>query len=161
MTDLRKMIMSELQSAVEAIRANIDAQNINATGATRASIVARDEGNKFAIVQEAGDGAPYWTLEEGAPPHYVTIDKLERWADAKGFSFGSEIEKRQFLFATQRKIAAFGFGRPAPSDFGSVSESVYSPVLSEEWQKSLINKVKRQVGNAVSLKFTEFFKDNF
>lgn len=134
MDDLEKQIISMLTQAREEIRANMQAQRINASGRTSASLRVEKYDKGFRLVGgtngmhvvsdapsvlgvEASDTAPIPTLEFGRagggnPPvprgfYYI----IREWTRAKGINFASESERGTFAYFLARRIARAGTKR--------------------------------------------------
>lgn len=134
MEDLEQQILAILTQAREEMRANMQAQRINASGRTSASLrvekytgglrlVGGTEGTHLVsdapsmLGIEAADTAPIPTLEFGRrgggnPPvprgfYYI----IREWTRAKGINFSSESERGTFAYFLARKIAREGTRR--------------------------------------------------
>ena len=127
--DLYGEISRILNETRDQIRANMDAQHVNASGRTSASIrVEPYEGgiklvggnNLYHAVPdypgnaEATDTAPIPTLEVGraggdVPRAFYYI--IRQWSRDKGISFANETERNTFAYFVSRKIARQGTRR--------------------------------------------------
>lgn len=131
MEDLERQIIAILTQARDETRANMQAQRINASGRTSASLRVEkyDGGVRFVggtngthSVQDApdiyaADTAPIPTLEfgragGGTPPvprgfYYI----IREWTRAKGINFANESERGTFAYFLARKIAREGTKR--------------------------------------------------
>lgn len=163
--DLEAQIIAILTQARDEMRANMQAQRINASGRTSASLRVEKYTQGLRLVGgtngthavqdapsllgiEAADTAPIPTLEFGRagggnPPvprgfYYI----IREWTRAKGINFASESERGTFAYFLARKIAREGTKRnQMPAD-------VYStPVMNA---KERIDKaVKSSVQNTL------------
>ena len=134
MGDPREEILRMLNEGVASIRGAISSRGITASGVTENGFKARVVGNHYQLVYD-NTGAPLETLEEGRKPGkipYGFVEIIERWSKEKGMSFPSDKERRRFAGAVAfGKIRQRGFGRPSPSDWGSRSETIYTPVIED------------------------------
>lgn len=103
-----------LTQARDEIRANMQTQNINASGRTSAALQVRQNGSRIELVKVAGDNAPFQTLQYGraggrVPRGFYEI--LKQWSRDKGLSFASERERGTFAYFLAKKIAREGTDR--------------------------------------------------
>lgn len=146
-------IIRILSDTRDKIRANMDAQKVNASGRTSASIrVEPYEGGvrlvggldaRHDIDNSPGiygsDTAPIPTLEVGrvggnVPRGFYYI--IREWSREKGLNFSSESERGTFAYFVARKIARSGTKRStAPLD-------IYSTPVEEA--KAKINAILRE-----------------
>ena len=156
-------IIRILSETRDKIRANMDAQKVNASGRTSASIRVEpyeggvklvggtDSDHKIedypAILGtlDASDTAPIPTLEVGrvggnVPRGFYYI--IREWSREKGLNFSSESERGTFAYFVARKIARSGTKRSTdPLD-------IYSTPVDEA--KAKINEILRErLGRAV------------
>lgn len=135
MFDIKTVIAERLRKVAESIRGNIDAEDITASGRTRDSIKVVEYDKGVKIVYD-GSGAPMRTTEVGRRPGKVPkgfANIIYQWSIDKGLSFDDEKERKRFAGAVAYgKIKKKGFGRPSPSGFGSISEKIYTPEISDE-----------------------------
>ena len=136
-TPLENEIIKVLEQTRDEIRANMEAQRINASGRTSASLrveeypggvrlvggydKTRDVPNSPGIY--ANETAPIPTLEFGreggkVPRGFYYI--IKEWTREKGLHFGTESERQTFAYFLSRKIAREGTRRH------EVPEDVYS-----------------------------------
>ena len=166
MEDLEQQIIAILTQARDEMRANMQAQRINASGRTSASLrVEKYEGGvrlvggtdgthpvsdtPSGLGIEAADTAPIPTLEfgragGGSPPvprgfYYI----IREWTREKGLNFASESERGTFAYFLARKIAREGTKRhQIPAD-------VYStPVMNARERIEII--IKSSLRNTIS-----------
>lgn len=103
-----------LTQARDEIRANMQTQNINASGRTSASLQVRQNGSRIELVKVAGENAPFQTLQYGraggkVPAGFYYI--IKQWTRDKGLSFPNETERGTFAYFAARKIAREGTRR--------------------------------------------------
>ena len=109
-----------LTQARDEIRANMQAQNINASGRTSAALQVVQRGTKIELIKSNGDNAPFQTLQYGraggkVPAGFYYI--IKQWTRDKGLSFANETERGTFAYFTARKIAREGTQRhKTPND---------------------------------------------
>lgn len=128
MMTLTEYIHTALEGAAERIRLNIDAQGINASGRTKASILVRETEKGFALVGGGDKAAPIGTLEIGrkagkVPSDFETI--LSEWVAAKGINVADE---RKFVRSLAWKIKRYGTERHRDP---SKRKDIYSSVAVE------------------------------
>lgn len=116
MTDrqFEKNIAQILLQARDEIRANMQTQNINASGRTSAALQVVQGGGKIALIKAEGQNAPFVTLQYGraggrVPAGFYEI--LKQWSRDKGLSFANEQERGTFAYFLARKIAREGTKR--------------------------------------------------
>ena len=157
-------ILRILNETRDDIRANMERENINASGRTSESIRVQVTGETYAIVGgnnnvhtihglDVPDTAPIPTLEIGRkgggnPPvpkgfYYI----IQEWSRVKGLSFSNENERNTFAFFVSRKIAREGTRRNIQN------ANVYStPVmnakskLNQLFNSSLRNTIRAALG---------------
>lgn len=164
MDELEQQIIAILMQAREEMRANMQAQNINASGRTSASMRVEKYAGGVRLVggtdgmhsiSDAPSGiyaantAPIPTLEFGRagggnPPvprgfYYI----IREWTREKGLSFASESERGTFAYFLARKIAREGTKRhQIPAD-------VYStPVMNARERIEIA--IKSSLRNTIS-----------
>lgn len=103
-----------LTQARDEIRANMQTQNINASGRTSAALQVRQNGSRIELVKVAGENAPFQTLQYGraggkVPAGFYYI--IKQWTRDKGLSFDNETERGTFAYFVSRKIAREGTNR--------------------------------------------------
>lgn len=136
--ELKQEIIRILDETRERIRANMQAQKINASGRTSASIrIQTDEKTYWALMGGTNgehklrenpeiygsDTAPIPTLEVGRKGGRVPVGFyyiLKEWSRDKGLTFANEQERSTFAYFLARKIAREGTKR------AQVPASVYS-----------------------------------
>lgn len=140
---MEEKIKAILEDAVAQIQLNLDAKGINASGLTSEGFRVIEYDGGIKLVYD-GSGAPLSTLELGRPAGAIPMDFvsiIEQWSRDKGLQFADDKERRRFAGAVAfGKIKERGFGRPAPSDFGSSDATVYSDVVFET-AKKLFNEI--------------------
>lgn len=149
-------IESILESAKDRIVANLDSNGITASGRTKEGfkVISDDKSVKLIYDRSAG-GAPLSTTEQGResgaiPTDFVSI--LEQWSRDKNIPFDSDKDRHKFAGAVAfGKIKPRGYGRPSPSDFGSISAVVYTPVVQEA-ATELYNKVPGIIASYIKSK---------
>lgn len=164
MDDLEQQIIAILTQARDEMRANMQAQNINASGRTSASLRVEKYERGVRLVGgtdgthkvsdapsgiDAADTAPIPTLEFGRagggnPPvprgfYYI----IREWTREKGLSFASESERGTFAYFLARKIAREGTKR------NQISADVYStPVMNA--RERIEEIIKSSLRNTIS-----------
>lgn len=140
-----------LEEAKDAIRANMKAKNINASGRTSASLrVVRDFGSVALVIGGTGERtAPLETLEVGRPGGAVPkgfYQIIKEWSRDKGITFANERQRSTFAYFTAKKIKEEGTVRHhAPVD-------VYTSVVLEtadRLKKDFAVEVTKQVHDAI------------
>ncbi len=163
-------IIRILTDTRDKIRANMDAQKVNASGRTSASIRVEpyDGGVKLvggydtthkiedypAILGtlDASDTAPIPTLEVGrvggnVPRGFYYI--IREWSREKGLNFSSERERGTFAYFVARKIARSGTNRStAPLDIYSTPVGEAKVKIKEILQESLSRTVRAALGGS-------------
>lgn len=164
MDELEQQIIAILMQARDEMRANMQAQNINASGRTSASMRVEKYAGGVRLVGgtdgmhsisdapsgiNAANTAPIPTLEFGRagggnPPvprgfYYI----IREWTREKGLSFASESERGTFAYFLARKIAREGTKRhQIPAD-------VYStPVMNARERIEIA--IKSSLRNTIS-----------
>ena len=168
-SELEGQIIKILEETRDEIRANMEAQKINASGRTSASLrVEKFEGGyrliggtnskhnipdyPFGGVQ-ANDTAPIPTLEVGRagggePPvprgfYYI----IREWSRAKNINFTSEKERSTFAYFLSRKIAKEGTKRhTAPADVYSTPVMVARQRIEQAVNATIANTIKAALG---------------
>lgn len=116
-----------LTQARDEIRANMQTQNINASGRTSAALQVRQVGSRFELVKVAGENAPFQTLQYGraggkVPAGFYYI--IKQWTRDKGLSFANETERGTFAYFVARKIAREGTRRHETPNTQVYSETI-------------------------------------
>lgn len=147
-------IASILTQARDEIRANMQAQNINASGRTSAALQVRQNGSRIELVKEAGDNAPFQTLQYGrlggkVPAGFYYI--IKQWTRDKGLQFDTESKRSTFAYFVARKIAREGTQR---------HETPNTQVYSEPIKKA-VEAVGQEVRRAISDSIKATIKANF
>lgn len=164
MDELEQQIIAILTQARDEMRANMQAQRINASGRTSASLRVEKYARGVRLVGgtdgvhpvsdapsgiDAADTAPIPTLEFGRagggnPPvprgfYYI----IREWTREKGLNFSSESERGTFAYFLARKIAREGTKRhQIPAD-------VYStPVMNARERIEIA--IKSSLRNTIS-----------
>lgn len=133
-------IASILSQARDEIRANMQAQNINASGRTSAALQVVQRGTKIELIKAEGQNAPFQTLQYGraggkVPAGFYYI--IKQWTRDKGLSFDTETERGTFAYFTARKIAREGTKRHE-----TPNEQVYSEPIKKATEE--VAKVVRE-----------------
>lgn len=163
-------IIRILSETRDKIRANMDAQKVNASGRTSASIRVEpyeggvklvggtDSDHKIedypAIMGtlDASDTAPIPTLEVGrvggnVPRGFYYI--IREWSREKGLNFSSESERGTFAYFVARKIARSGTKRStAPLDIYSTPVEEAKVKINEILRESLSHTVRAALGGS-------------
>ena len=163
-------IIRILSETRDKIRANMDAQKVNASGRTSASIRVEpyeggvklvggtDSDHKIedypAILGtlDASDTAPIPTLEVGrvggnVPRGFYYI--IREWSRVKGLNFSSESERSTFAYFVARKIARSGTKRStAPLDIYSTPVDEAKAKINEILRESLSRTVRAALGGS-------------
>ena len=161
-------IIRILSETRDKIRANMDAQKVNASGRTSASIRVEpyeggvklvggtDSDHKIedypAILGtlDASDTAPIPTLEVGrvggnVPRGFYYI--IREWSREKGLNFSNERERGTFAYFVARKIARSGTKRStAPLDIYSTPVDEAKAKINEILRESLSRTVRAALG---------------
>lgn len=143
-----------LTQARDEIRANMQTQNINASGRTSAALQVRQNGSRIELVKEAGENAPFQTLQYGrsggkVPAGFYYI--IKQWTIDKGLQFDTESKRGTFAYFTARKIAREGTKR---------HETPNTQVYSEPIKKA-VETVSQEVRRAISDSIKATIKANF
>lgn len=163
-------ILKILNDTRDAIRANMDARHINASGRTSASIRVEVYDGGFRLVGgqdtshpvsdypsvlgtlETGDTAPIPTLEVGreggkVPRGFYYI--IREWSRDKGLQFSSEAERGTFAYFVARKIARTGTHRHVqPEDVYSTPVETAKQRLNALFAASVQRTVRAALGGA-------------
>lgn len=130
---LESDIIRILSKCADDVRANMQAQGVNASGRTSASVRVREvDGHGFQLVAgqdsdheiDAGkhgtmtvrDTAPFPTVEVGRPAGAVPFGFyyiIKQWTKDKGLSFASDSERATFAWFVSKKIKREGTRRNA------------------------------------------------
>ena len=161
-------IIRILTDTRDKIRANMDAQKVNASGRTSASIrVEPYEGGVKLVggyntthtiedypsvlgTLDASDTAPIPTLEVGrvggkVPRGFYYI--IREWSREKGLSFSSESERGTFAYFVARKIARSGTKRStSPMDIYSTPVEEAKAKINELLRESVSRTVRAAIG---------------
>ena len=117
MADVRQAIVQSLTNAQSYIRANMEAEHVNASGRTSKSLRVEDRGNSIVLViggSQFGRTAPLETLEIGSKPAprgdwFKSV--IFQWTKDKGMSFESESHRWAVSTIIARNIEEFGTER--------------------------------------------------
>lgn len=163
-------IIRILSETRDKIRANMDAQKVNASGRTSASIrVEPYEGGVKLVggtdsdhkiddypsilgTLDASDTAPIPTLEVGrvggnVPRGFYYI--IREWSREKGLNFSNESERGTFAYFVARKIARSGTKRStAPLDIYSNPVEEAKVKINEILRESLSRTVRAAIGGS-------------
>ena len=162
---LENDIIKVLTQARDEIRANMEAENVNASGRTSASIRVEVYDGGFRLiggtngthpierplgVVDASDTAPIPTLEVGrtggdVPKGFYYI--IREWSREKGLRFSSESERGTFAYFVARKIARDGTRRATmPVNIYSEPVNKAKATLNEILSASLSKTVRAALG---------------
>lgn len=117
MADVRQAIVQSLTNAQSSIRANMEAEHVNASGRTSKSLRVEDRGNSIVLViggSQFGRTAPLETLEIGSKPAprgdwFKSV--IFQWTKDKGMSFENESHRWAVSTIIARNIEEFGTER--------------------------------------------------
>lgn len=152
--EIANSISAILTQARDEIRANMQTQNINASGRTSAALQVVQRGTKIELIKAEGQNAPFQTLQYGraggnVPAGFYYI--IKQWTRDKGLSFANETERGTFAYFTARKIARDGTQRHA-----TPNEQVYSDPI-----KKATEEVAKVVKDYVLASVSAVIKANF
>ena len=143
-------ISAILTQARDEIRANMQTQNINASGRTSAALQVRQNGSRIELVKVAGENAPFQTLQYGrsggkVPAGFYYI--IKQWTRDKGLSFSNETERGTFAFFTARKIAREGTRRHETPNTQVYSEPINKAVetVGQEVRRYILQSVQTTI----------------
>lgn len=115
----RQIIIQSLTAAKDAIRANMTAQKVNASGRTSASLRVEDRGNSIVLViggdtSKYGRTAPLETLQIGSRPGlrgdwFKSV--IYNWTIEKGLSFENDSHRWAVSTIIARNIENEGTAR--------------------------------------------------
>lgn len=117
MADVRQAIVQSLTNAQSAIRANMEAEHVNASGRTSKSLRVEDRGDSIVLViggSQFGRTAPLETLEIGsrpAPRGAWFKSVIFNWTKEKGLSFENESHRWAWSTLVARNIIEYGTKR--------------------------------------------------
>lgn len=139
-------IASILTQARDEIRANMQTQNINASGRTSAALQVRQNGSRIELVKVAGENAPFQTLQYGraggkVPAGFYYI--IKQWTRDKGLQFDTESKRGTFAYFVARKIAREGTRRHEMPNTQVYSEPIKKAVdtVSQEVRRYTLQSV--------------------
>ena len=152
--EIANSISAILTQARDEIRANMQTQNINASGRTSAALQVVQRGTKIELIKAEGQNAPFQTLQYGraggnVPAGFYYI--IKQWTRDKGLSFANETERGTFAYFTARKIAREGTQRHE-----TPNEQVYSDPI-----KKATEEVAKVVKDYVLASVSAVIKANF
>jgi hypothetical protein len=147
-------ISAILTQARDEIRANMQAQNVNASGRTSAALQVVQRGTKIELIKAEGQNAPFQTLQYGrgggkVPAGFYSI--IKQWTLDKGLSFDSETERGTFAYFVARKIAREGTQRHK-----TPNEKVYSEPIqkaSDDVERVVRDYVFKSISVAINTNF--------
>lgn len=147
-------IRKTLEQACNEIKAALSGQKVNATGRSSEGFRVRFKEGRAQLYYTREDGAaPLITLEKGRPGGKVPqnfVDIIEQWSRDKGLNFSSEKERRRFAGAVVfGKHIPKGWGRPAPTTYGSLDRN-YSLVVEQT-----ADEIKKKLGSYTQLWLTD------
>lgn len=139
-----------LTQARDEIRANMQTQNINASGRTSAALQVRQNGSRIELVKVAGENAPFQTLQYGRGAGRVPVgfyNIIKQWTRDKGLSFANETERGTFAYFVSRKIAREGTRRHDTPNTQVYSEPIKKAVesVSQEVRKYITNSMREVI----------------
>lgn len=139
-----------LTQARDEIRANMQMQNINASGRTSAALQVRQNGSRIELVKVAGENAPFHTLQYGrsggkVPAGFYYI--IKQWTRDKGLQFSNETERGTFAYFTARKIAREGTSRHETPNTQVYSETIKKAVeaVGQEVRRYILQSVQATI----------------
>lgn len=143
-----------LMQARDEIRANMQTQNINASGRTSSALQVRQVGSRLELVKVAGENAPFQTLQYGraggkVPAGFYYI--IKQWTRDKGLSFDSETDRGTFAYFTARKIAREGTRRHETPNTQVYSEPIKK--ASEEIGKEVRQYILSGISAVIKANF--------
>lgn len=148
--DLGQLIQQILEQARDEIRANLSANNINASGRTSASIQVKRTADGFKLVGGGAENgaAPLFTTEIGRaagkiPANFTDI--LMEWASAKGL----DIDPWAVAMSIKKKGTRRHYQEGGQKD-------VYSTVT-----KQTEKRLQEGIGQAVMSRVRESIRKNF
>lgn len=144
-----------LTQARDEIRANMQAQNINASGRTSSALQVRQNGSRIELVKVAGANAPFQTLQYGRvggkiPAGFYYI--IKQWTRDKGLSFANETERGTFAYFVSRKIAREGTRRHETPNTKVYSEPIKKAV------EAVGQEVRRYISQSVQATINTNFR---
>lgn len=151
MTDnVPNTIAGILTQARDEIRANMQTQNINASGRTSAALQVRQVGSRLELVKVAGENAPFQTLQYGraggkVPAGFYYI--IKQWTRDKGLSFVNETERGTFAYFVARKIAREGTHRHETPNTQVYSEPIKkaTEAIGQEVRRYILQSVQATI----------------
>ena len=148
--EIANSISAILTQARDEIRANMQTQNINASGRTSASLQVRKNGSRIELVKVAGENAPFQTLQYGrgggkVPAGFYNI--IKQWTRDKGLSFANETERGTFAYFVARKIAREGTRRHETPNTQVYSEPIKkaSEEIGQEVRRYILQSVQTTI----------------
>jgi len=138
--DVRSIIVGQLETARDDIRANMSSEGVNASGRTSASLRVEDRGDKVVLViggdrAKYGRTAPLETLQIGSRPGmrgdwFKSV--IVQWTREKGLTFENESHRWAVSTIIARNIEAEGTARHRnPIDvYSSVVDKTTSGIRS-------------------------------
>lgn len=139
-----------LTQARDEIRANMQTQNINASGRTSAALQVRQNGSRLELVKVAGDNAPFQTLQYGraggkVPAGFYYI--IKQWTRDKGLSFADETDRGTFSYFVARKIAREGTRRHETPNMQVYSEPLKkaADAVCQEVRRYILQSVQATI----------------
>lgn len=145
-------IATILLNAREEIRANMASKGINASGRTSAALQVVQRGNQIMLIKEAGQNAPFSTLQYGRkkgaiPTGFFYI--LKQWTRDKGLSFNNEAHQNAFVAYLSKRIEEKGTLRHANPRTDIYSAPIDHAVesIKDEAKKYVIQELKGAVSS--------------
>lgn len=139
-----------LTQARDEIRANMQAQNINASGRTSAALQVRQNGSRIELVKVAGDNAPFQTLQYGrgkgrVPRGFFYI--IQQWTRDKGFSFENEKHRNAFTAYVVNKVKTEGTNRHETPNTQVYSEPIKkaTEAVGQEVRRYILQSVQATI----------------
>lgn len=156
MNELANQVIAILEKAKSDIQANMEANDINASGRTSASFRVERYDRGVRLVMGGPDTAPLPTLEVGRPagpiPSNMT-DILVQWSKDKGIFFpltktGKDTYRRSFAYLLGRRIEREGTLRHrTPVDVYTTVVLDASESVKADLVKSLTIYINNQLRN--------------
>lgn len=150
--NISNTIAGILTQARDEIRANMQMQNINASGRTSEALQVRQNGSRIELVKVAGENAPFQTLQYGraggkVPKGFYYI--IKQWTRDKGLSFDTETERGTFAYFVARKIVREGTNRHKTPNTQVYSEPIKKAVeeIGQEVRRYILQGVQTTINS--------------
>lgn len=149
-SNILNTIAGILTQARDEIRANMQAQNINASGRTSAALQVRQVGSRIELVKVAGENAPFQTLQYGrgkgrVPRGFFYI--IQQWTRDKGFNFENEKHRNAFTAYVVNKVKTEGTNRHETPNTQVYSEPIKKAVeaVGQEVRRYILQSVQSDI----------------